>query len=110
MVVEECDEYGEPLTNQWDETPPCSAPPVFTPPEAPELLNEADGVPEEISPTEESQIIINKTDDVPPIAVETTNSGFSLELSRNQQEQYGSQFQCTNNVPSKLFCVRLCLI
>ncbi|KAK9751341.1 Variant SH3 domain [Popillia japonica] len=101
LVVEECDEYGEPLTNQWDETPPCSAPPVFTPPEIPEFLREADGVPEEISPAEESQIIINKQEsepEVPPIVVEPTNAGFSMELSRDQQEHYGSQFQ-GNNVP-----------
>jgi hypothetical protein len=38
LVVEECDEYGEPLTNQWDETPPQSAPPVFTPPDVPNFL------------------------------------------------------------------------
>ncbi|KAI4470103.1 fch and double sh3 domain protein [Holotrichia oblita] len=102
LVVEECDEYGEPLTNQWDETPPCSAPPVFTPPEVPEFLREADGVPEEISPAEETQIIVNKEEsepEVPPIVVEPTNSRFSMELSRDQQEHYGSQFQ-TNNVPT----------
>lgn len=38
LVVEECDEYGEPLTNEFDETPPQSAPPVFTPPDAPNFV------------------------------------------------------------------------
>uniref|UniRef100_A0A6P7FQN2 Protein nervous wreck-like n=1 Tax=Diabrotica virgifera virgifera TaxID=50390 RepID=A0A6P7FQN2_DIAVI len=38
LVVEECDEFGEPLVNEWDETPPQSAPPVFTPPDVPDYL------------------------------------------------------------------------
>ncbi|KAJ8969466.1 hypothetical protein NQ317_015281 [Molorchus minor] len=42
LVVEECDEFGEPLTNEWDETPPQSAPPVFTPPDVPSYLAESD--------------------------------------------------------------------
>lgn len=42
LVVEECDEFGEPLVNEWDETPPQSAPPVFTPPDIPEYLADAE--------------------------------------------------------------------
>lgn len=35
LVVEECDENGEPLTEPEDESPPPSAPPVFSAPPAP---------------------------------------------------------------------------
>lgn len=35
LVVEECDELGEPLTEPDDESPPPSAPPLFTPPAGP---------------------------------------------------------------------------
>jgi len=35
LVVEECNENGEPLTEPEDESPPQSAPPLFTPPGAP---------------------------------------------------------------------------
>ncbi|KAG8335699.1 F-BAR and double SH3 domains protein 2 [Homalodisca vitripennis] len=38
LVVEECRENGEPLTPEGDDTPPGSAPPVFTPPDVPSFL------------------------------------------------------------------------
>lgn len=95
LVVEECDEYGEPLTNQWEETPPCSAPPVCTPPEVPEHL-----VAEDVVSPEQS------TPEIPAVTVTESKSGggFEMEMSTVQREQYGSQFAGNNNaagVPSE---------
>lgn len=90
LVVEECDEFGEPITNQWEETPPCSAPPVCTPPEVPEHLIE-----EDISPGDQVT--------TPEITVTESKGGFEMELSTVQHEQYGSQFGGNTNVPSKIF-------
>lgn len=101
LVVEECDEFGEPLTNQWDETPPPSAPPVFTPPDVPSYLAEAEeGDPPypQVPPPE------------PPAGAEPedgrvgreTPSSFAIKLSRDQHDQYGSQFSNDTSVPSKL--------
>lgn len=104
LVVEECDEYGEPITNQWDETPPCSAPPVCTPPEVPEHLI-ADVTELDISPGDQVT-----TPEIPTVTVTTDTkpalSGFEMELTSVQHEQYGSQFSGT--VPSK--CLKLNLI
>lgn len=94
LVVEECDEYGEPLTNQMEDTPPTSAPPVFTPPEVPELVvNVSDNFP---SPpdVEELEKCEFKVQGKP------ATSDLNLELSKSQQEQYGTQFQ-NNVIPSK---------
>lgn len=143
LVVEECDEFGEPLTNQWDESPPQSAPPVFTPPEIPSYLvdSDMDGTPEFVnSPPmqpppmqpppmqpppmqppppmpdldeEDDRHVVEKeveevsekkqVEKVANEAVEETTpksdeasaasqSGFAISLSRDQQNQYGSQF------------------
>ena len=106
LVVEECDEYGEPLTNEWEDTPPCSAPPVFTPPAVPEYLIGADSSLDQQSPvTLDSQDTGEGVVAVKPIAGAAQTPGFSLELSKDQQEQYGLQFE-SQNVPSKLFCLR----
>ncbi|XP_066149129.1 protein nervous wreck isoform X2 [Euwallacea fornicatus] len=106
LVVEECDEYGEPLTNQWDETPPPSAPPVFTPPEIPDFLREpADENFEYLQSVDHPQqpapvLNLNETDEkmpqmVSPKTTASTNKEFSMELTKNQHNQYGSQFQGT---------------
>lgn len=95
LVVEECDEFGEPITNQWDETPPCSAPPVFSPPDAPDhIIDSFQGAEEESDAAQEA--------DGPSSDTKTPNSGFAMALSRNQQEQYGTQFDARNSVPSKV--------
>lgn len=113
LVVEECDEYGEPLTNEWDETPPCSAPPVFTPPDAPNFLMAA---PAEVIITQATpmieKLISNALQDSEPVETTTdkvkeSSSGgggggggrFSMQMSPDQYEQYGSQFDA-NGVPS----------
>jgi hypothetical protein len=90
--VEECDEYGEPLTNQWDETPPQSAPPVFTPPDVPNFLVAAEVIVTQPTPSVEHP-------QQPPPALKQPDSpsasegNFSMKLSRDQHQQYGSQFQ-----------------
>ncbi|CAG9767480.1 unnamed protein product [Ceutorhynchus assimilis] len=103
LVVEECDEYGEPLTNEWDETPPQSAPPVFTPPDIPNFLKEpADDqtppsvdFPQQPAPvlvlneTEEEKMEIKDKEETE----QNENSGpFSMVLTRDQHDQYGTQF------------------
>ncbi|XP_018331101.1 F-BAR and double SH3 domains protein 2 isoform X2 [Agrilus planipennis] len=117
LVVEECDENGEPLTNQWDETPPCSAPPVFTPPEVPEhLMPFSEPIVIDASPTVEEEPEESK-EQTPQIsqasivngAIETaitgdntggSSNGFSISLSKGQQKQYGAQFQEDKNIPT----------
>lgn len=89
LVVEECDEYGEPITNQWDETPPQSAPPVFTPPDVPSFLMAAEVIVTQPTPSGEAS-------QQPPLEEKngaTTEGGFQMELTRDQQHHYGSQFQ-----------------
>lgn len=95
LVVEECDEYGEPITNQWDETPPQSAPPVFTPPDVPNFLVAAEVIVTQPTPLGESS-------QQPPLEEKNdpnSEDGFQMELTRDQQKHYGSQFQ--GPVPSK---------
>ncbi|XP_053675392.1 protein nervous wreck [Anopheles nili] len=79
LVVEECDENGEPLTDAEDESPPPSAPPTFAAPAPPPpmILQEATP-PEGQSP--------NLTNAGPAI------DKFEFELNDDQHEQYGSQF------------------
>lgn len=125
LVVEECDEFGEPLTNQWDETPPCSAPPVFTPPDMPEFLMapQAEVTVTQATPMLETNGIGEPTEPPPPPPPEALeddeedegfptppeneedaqkDAGFTMELNRNQQEHYGTQFSYKkSSVPSK---------
>ncbi|KAL0113792.1 hypothetical protein PUN28_012727 [Cardiocondyla obscurior] len=77
LVVEPCGPDGCPLTPQDDVTPPSSAPPVFTPPQAPEEFLLAD---ELAQMEEEEKSMVNG------------DSGFMINLSQDQKEQYGSQF------------------
>lgn len=114
-MVEECDEFGEPLTNQWDETPPPSAPPVFTPPDVPSYLVEAEmattnGVeshPQQPPPEPPAELAESKP--TPDDSQKQEGSGappqgFAIVLSRDQHDQYGSQFTNNNtpeSVPSK---------
>ncbi|KAL6268816.1 hypothetical protein P5V15_001940 [Pogonomyrmex californicus] len=77
LVVEPCGPDGCPLTPQDNTTPPSSAPPVFTPPEVPEFL-----LADELAQMEESQEgkMVNG------------DSRFMINLSQDQKDQYGSQF------------------
>ncbi|XP_060519940.1 protein nervous wreck isoform X3 [Cylas formicarius] len=110
LVVEECDEFGEPLTNQWDETPPPSAPPVFTPPEIPRYLRDEDEdvevdevvsaepprVPVPILNTEEP----NLPEEEPKNETDVTKqANFSMALTRHRHQQYGSQFDEGQDIP-----------
>lgn len=102
LVVEECDEYGEPLTNNLNDTPPTSAPPVFTPPEVPDLPPPINMIGDTEMPSP------SKSDDEDTdikISKRSSKSGdFNLELSKGQQEQYGSQFQAQSTViPCKFY-------
>lgn len=93
LVVEECDENGEPITSQWDETPPCSAPPVFTPPDVPNFLLATEVIVTQPTPMVENQ----NQEQVPDVVKQTEktpkNAGFAMELTRGQHQQYGMQFQ-----------------
>lgn len=104
LVVEECDEFGEPITNQWEETPPCSAPPVCTPPEVPEHLIAEIFVEELMSPGDS---VTTPTLTITEIKT-TPSGGFEMEMSTMQREQYGSQFG--GNVPSKVLVLVLCFV
>lgn len=79
LVVEPCGPDGCPLTPQENLTPPSSAPPVFTPPEIPEFL-----LAEVLAEMEESQ-------EGKPIV--NGDNRFMMNLSQDQKEQYGSQFE-----------------
>ncbi|KAK5642779.1 hypothetical protein RI129_008946 [Pyrocoelia pectoralis] len=104
LVVEECDEYGEPLTNQWDETPPCSAPPVFTPPDIPNfLMTPAEVIITQATPMIEHALMNDTADkdnnDEDVVEGKKKESGkFAMKMSPNQHEQYGSQFR-SDGVP-----------
>ncbi|KAG5332598.1 BTBDA protein, partial [Acromyrmex heyeri] len=79
LVVEPCGLDGCPLTPQENITPPSSAPPVFTPPEiAPEFLLEDEFA--QIDESQEEKQMVNG------------DSGFMINLSQDQKDQYGSQF------------------
>ncbi|XP_011056195.1 PREDICTED: FCH and double SH3 domains protein 2 [Acromyrmex echinatior] len=79
LVVEPCGLDGCPLTPQENITPPSSAPPVFTPPEiAPEFLLEDEFA--QIDESQEEKPMVNG------------DSGFMINLSQDQKDQYGSQF------------------
>lgn len=130
LVVEECDEFGEPLTNQWDESPPQSAPPVFTPPEIPNYMmdSDVDGTPEfvksppmqppppvpNLEESKDDEVMEKEEEEMPEKKIENvedegevaskagdTNTGFAISLSRDQQNQYGSQFSSKPAIPSE---------
>ncbi|KAJ8736850.1 hypothetical protein PYW07_000121 [Mythimna separata] len=98
LIVEECDENGEPLSGGEEWPPLSSAPPVFaspphTPPEAaaPEDQIENDNnntkgaAPPDAPPPPPPPDLGDSMDSQPDFS-------FNLELSRNQQEHYGTQF------------------
>ncbi|XP_020279725.1 F-BAR and double SH3 domains protein 2 [Pseudomyrmex gracilis] len=82
LIVEPCGPDGAPLTPQDNITPPSSAPPVFTPPEVPEFLlgdddfNQLDGLE-----SQEEKLVMNG------------DGGFVINLSKDQKDHYGSQFE-----------------
>lgn len=98
LIVEECDESGEPLSGTEDWTPPESAPIVIaSPPNTP--------------PGQDEDLILNENNNTkggappamppppPPPSVAHGDSmdsqpdfSFNLELTSNQHEQYGTQF------------------
>ncbi|XP_017781110.1 PREDICTED: F-BAR and double SH3 domains protein 2 isoform X2 [Nicrophorus vespilloides] len=92
LVVEECDEYGEPLSNLEDLTPPCSAPPVFTPPDVPEFLIASDIIITDATPMFDGPPSSEPPKMEPPKPPPQAFSKFSMELTRNQHDHYGSQF------------------
>ncbi|XP_028156270.1 protein nervous wreck-like, partial [Ostrinia furnacalis] len=106
LIVEECDESGEPLSiGEEDWTPPGSAPPVFSSPP---------GSPPNAGFDDEMVVENNNTKSAAPPAAppppppadadadvsgpsqaelaELAEFSFNLELTRNQHEQYGTQF------------------
>ncbi|XP_011498975.1 PREDICTED: FCH and double SH3 domains protein 2 [Ceratosolen solmsi marchali] len=85
LVVEPCAPDGSPLTPEEDVTPPSSAPPVFTPPEIPEfVLNE-----------ELAQSLMNEMRERGFVNGDQTDN-FNMNLTRDQKEQYGLQFDNEN--------------
>ncbi|XP_077301597.1 FCH and double SH3 domains nervous wreck [Arctopsyche grandis] len=109
LVVEECDKDGEPLSTGEEWTPPSSAPPVFTPPgfalgvpQAQLIITQATPCMEQHDEEEHIYSEVKKPakcngePTAPPPSMPPPpppENGFNLELSRDQQEQYGSQFQ-----------------
>ncbi|XP_073956214.1 FCH and double SH3 domains nervous wreck [Choristoneura fumiferana] len=105
LIVEECDENGEPLSGGDDEwSPPESAPPVFaSPPGSPT----AAGIDEDMILGDNNNIkdAPPPADPPPPPPADVADLdlgdsmdsqpdfSFNLELTRNQVEQYGSQFE-----------------
>lgn len=108
LVVEESDEYGEPMSNEWDETPPCSAPPVFTPPDVPNYLVPSEVIVTQATPTVELQDKESATSkpppsDPPPAPKEVESKfSFSMKMTTDQHDQYGSQF--SEGIPGEFFC------
>lgn len=103
LVVEECDENGEPVTNEWDETPPASAPPVFTPPDVPGFLLAATEVVVTqptpmvgeggVAPSNNSMPdVVKQTDEKQPQAA-GGGGCFAMAMTPNQQHKYDTQFQ-----------------
>uniref|UniRef100_A0A182FFG9 FCH and double SH3 domains protein 2 n=2 Tax=Anopheles albimanus TaxID=7167 RepID=A0A182FFG9_ANOAL len=80
LVVEECDENGEPLTDAEDESPPPSAPPTFAAPAPPPPMILHQATP----PEGESPNLDNNAG--PAI------DRFEFEMNTDQHEQYGAQF------------------
>ncbi|KAL3284906.1 hypothetical protein HHI36_019040 [Cryptolaemus montrouzieri] len=96
LMVEECDSFGQPITNDFDESPPPSAPPVFTPPGAPPFFGEDSvDMPELPPPSQQPPPpppdILEDDDDI-STNVKSSKNAFSMELSKNKQEHYGTQF------------------
>ncbi|XP_028035706.1 F-BAR and double SH3 domains protein 2 isoform X2 [Bombyx mandarina] len=93
LIVEECDENGEPLSVvEEDWTPSGCAPPVFaSPPTSPPgasdeaAVNESSAAPPLEPPPPPPADLGDSMDSQPDFS-------FNLELTRNQQEQYGMQF------------------
>lgn len=103
LVVEECDEFGEPLTNQWDESPPQSAPPVFTPPEIPSYLvdSDLDGTPEFVSspPTQPPPPMPNLEEDEeesPKIVEKEVEEASEKKVQKVEEEQINPSEPITN--------------
>ncbi|CAH2103644.1 unnamed protein product [Euphydryas editha] len=98
LIVEECDENGEPLSGVDDDwTPPDTAPPVFaSPPESPSA-----GFNEEMifNENNNTKSAAPPADPPPPPPADMGDSmdsqpdfSFNLELTNNQHEQYDTQF------------------
>nr|BAK22648.1 nervous wreck L [Bombyx mori] len=93
LIVEECGENGEPLSVvEEDWTPSGCAPPVFaSPPTSPPgasdeaAVNESSAAPPLEPPPPPPADLGDSMDSQPDFS-------FNLELTRNQQEQYGMQF------------------
>ncbi|XP_046674644.1 protein nervous wreck isoform X2 [Homalodisca vitripennis] len=87
LVVEECRENGEPLTPEGDDTPPGSAPPVFTPPDVPSFLL----APQQVIITQPTPV--GEHGPAPGIGDSADKkTAFTMEITRDQQDQYKSQF------------------
>ncbi|XP_059055076.1 protein nervous wreck isoform X2 [Achroia grisella] len=104
LIIEECDENGEPLSGGEDWTPPGSAPPVFaSPPGSPP----GTGCEDELIVNENNNTksAAPPADPPPPPPADLGDSmdsqpdfSFNLELTRNQHEQYGTQFSAPDIV------------
>ncbi|XP_039286914.1 protein nervous wreck isoform X5 [Nilaparvata lugens] len=88
LVVEECRENGDPLTPEGDDTPPGSAPPVFTPPDVPSFL---------LAP---QQVIITQPT---PLGEHNAlpgddSGGFAMSMTKGQRKQYDTQFDDSGEI------------
>ncbi|XP_073974020.1 FCH and double SH3 domains nervous wreck isoform X2 [Rhodnius prolixus] len=85
LVVEECRENGEPLTPEGEDTPPGSAPPVFTPPDVPGFLL----APQAVIITQPTPLVEHK-----PIVDALPDSD---EIPNGHTKELDTQF-CSGNV------------
>lgn len=110
LVVEECDDTGEPLTESDAETPSPTGPPGFFPPAAPAAPpGYLDGLEEAVSKVEASLEQGNNTiidanrafltiKNILPSEMSSpeqeprSSTKFEIELSGNKQKHYGKQF------------------
>ncbi|XP_061713876.1 protein nervous wreck isoform X2 [Cydia pomonella] len=106
LIVEECDENGEPLSGGEDDwSPPDSAPPVFaSPPGSPtaggfdeQMIlgdnNNGKDAPPPAAPPPPPPADAGDDIDLGDSMDSQPDFSFNLELTKNQVEQYGSQFE-----------------
>ncbi|XP_065334083.1 protein nervous wreck isoform X1 [Cloeon dipterum] len=92
LVVQECGPDGEPLSTEEGDSPPMSAPPVFTPPDVPPfLLPPEDVIVTQPTPEIEHHKVVpelcNET-----IEEEQEEEEFSMKMSKGQKIHYKTQF------------------
>ncbi|KAL0279947.1 UNVERIFIED_CONTAM: hypothetical protein PYX00_001390 [Menopon gallinae] len=97
LVVEVCRPDGQPLTPEEDESPPESAPPVFSPPEVPSFLL----APDQVIVTQPTPVGDTSEPEMPNgnAAKPTKEGQFQMSMSKGQHEIYQKQFGASTGSP-----------